>query len=225
MGCHNSTAGFALGVNTRQLNGNHTYSSTGITANQIATWSSIGLFSNAPTADQISGFAKLTPIHNASASLEHRMRSYLDANCSHCHHPGGVLRSTWDARFDTPLALQGIVNGIPEGGFGIAGSRVILPGDKDKSLLYIRMNDIWNPQVQMPPLARDIRHDAAISVLTQWITQLANPGTNQPPVLVQPSNQSTVGGSGVSLQLSASDPDGASLTFSASGLPEGLSID
>jgi len=225
MGCHNSTAGFALGVNTRQLNGNHTYSPTGITANQIATWSSIGLFSNAPTADQISGFAKMTPIHNASASLEHRMRSYLDANCSHCHHPGGVLRSTWDARFDTPLALQGIVNGIPEGGFGIAGSRVILPGDKDKSLLYIRMNDIWNPQVQMPPLARNIRHDAAISVLTQWITQLASPSTNQPPVLVQPSNQSTVGGSGVSLQLSASDPDGASLTFSASGLPDGLSID
>ena len=44
------------------------------------------------------------------------------------------------------------------------------------------------------------------------------------PVITSPGNQSTVGGTPVSLQLSASDPNGDSLQFSASGLPTGLSI-
>ena len=47
---------------------------------------------------------------------------------------------------------------------------------------------------------------------------------NAPPVLVNPGNQSGVLGGTVSLALSASDPDGTALTYSATGLPTGLSI-
>jgi YVTN family beta-propeller protein len=45
------------------------------------------------------------------------------------------------------------------------------------------------------------------------------------PVLDAPGEQSTVAGSATSLQLSAIDPNGDRLQFSASGLPAGLSID
>lgn len=45
------------------------------------------------------------------------------------------------------------------------------------------------------------------------------------PTLESPGEQSTVAGSAVGLQLVASDPNGDSLQFSASGLPGGLSID
>jgi hypothetical protein len=48
--------------------------------------------------------------------------------------------------------------------------------------------------------------------------------TNRPPVLTQPSNQTNAEGSSVSVQLSGSDPDGTSLTYSASGLPSSLSV-
>jgi hypothetical protein len=47
---------------------------------------------------------------------------------------------------------------------------------------------------------------------------------NQPPTLNQPANQSGYVGSSATLALSGSDPDGTALTFSASGLPAGLSV-
>lgn len=49
-------------------------------------------------------------------------------------------------------------------------------------------------------------------------------GPNQPPVLTQPANQSTVQGVAASLTLVATDPDGNSLTYSAAGLPPGMSV-
>jgi hypothetical protein len=48
--------------------------------------------------------------------------------------------------------------------------------------------------------------------------------TNRAPSLANPGLQFATRGSSVSLQLSASDPDGSSLTYGASGLPPGLSI-
>jgi hypothetical protein len=48
--------------------------------------------------------------------------------------------------------------------------------------------------------------------------------TNQPPTLNQPPNQSGLVGSSASLLLTASDPENATLTFSATGLPPGLTL-
>jgi len=50
------------------------------------------------------------------------------------------------------------------------------------------------------------------------------PPANHPPTLTQPSNQTTYVGDAVSLALSASDVDGDTLAYSASGLPTGLSV-
>ena len=47
---------------------------------------------------------------------------------------------------------------------------------------------------------------------------------NLPPVLAQPANQTTTVNATVSLALSASDPEGKALTFTATGLPPGLSV-
>lgn len=46
-----------------------------------------------------------------------------------------------------------------------------------------------------------------------------------PPVIVSPGNQTTVLGVAVNQQMQATDPNGELLTWSASGLPTGLSID
>ena len=47
---------------------------------------------------------------------------------------------------------------------------------------------------------------------------------NVPPVFLNPGQQTSTVNNGVSLSLSASDPDGGVITFSATGLPDGLSL-
>ena len=51
------------------------------------------------------------------------------------------------------------------------------------------------------------------------------PLVNSTPTLTQPANQASTLNASASLALSAVDPDGTPLTFSAIGLPPGLSID
>jgi RHS repeat-associated protein len=48
--------------------------------------------------------------------------------------------------------------------------------------------------------------------------------TNQPPVVTKPADRTSAEGATVSLQVAATDPDNDHLTYSATGLPDGLSI-
>jgi fibronectin type 3 domain-containing protein len=48
--------------------------------------------------------------------------------------------------------------------------------------------------------------------------------TNRAPTITNPGNQTSAEGAAVTLQISASDPDGNTLTYSATGLPTGLAI-
>ena len=53
---------------------------------------------------------------------------------------------------------------------------------------------------------------------------IQNPPANTPPNVTNPGNQSNTEGSSINLSVTASDVDGDTLTFSATGLPTGLSI-
>ncbi|MDP2318777.1 MAG: putative Ig domain-containing protein [Acidobacteriota bacterium] len=59
------------------------------------------------------------------------------------------------------------------------------------------------------------------TALFQWSVT----NTNAPPAITNPGNQSDLEGETVSVQIVASDVDGQALTYSASGLPPGLTID
>src|SRR5262249_9263216 len=105
------------------------------------------------------------------ATLEHRVRSYLDSNCAQCHRPGGA-RAEFDARFDTPLERQKLINGsLIAADLGVPGARVVVPGAPEKSMLYLRMNrrqDVFN----MPPLATNLVDPDAARVMVEWIRSL-----------------------------------------------------
>lgn len=169
LSCHTVPAGGVLGLKTRQSNRDFGYAATGVTDNQLRTWSHIGLLSPAIEESQISSYPRLVNVTNTSASLDIRVRSYLDANCAHCHRPGGV-RSSWDARFDTPLELQGIINGPVVDTLNISGARVIVPGDLARSILHHRLGSLST--TKMPPLAKNILDAAAITTVTDWINSL-----------------------------------------------------
>ena len=87
--CHTSPANYVLGVKTHQMNGDFTYPATGRTDNQLRTFAHIGLLNPTPSEADIPTFLKSVAVSNPSAPVQHRMRSWIDANCSQCHRPGG----------------------------------------------------------------------------------------------------------------------------------------
>src|SRR4029077_14935830 len=94
----------------RQLNGRLTYPTTGITDNQLRTWDLLGMFTTALDENRIKSFGKLAALSDTGASLEFKAPSYLDANCAGCHRPGNPIQASFDARFDTPLDRQELLD-------------------------------------------------------------------------------------------------------------------
>lgn len=170
MTCHNPQAGYVLGVNTRQLNRDREYERTGSIDNQLRTWGHIGLFDTAPDEARIPTLPKLAAIDRADADVAHRVRSYLDANCSYCHRPNGV-RARFDARFDIEPALQGLVDGEVDNPIGVDGARVVAAGNPARSILHRRMSS-REPGTQMPPLATRLPDDEALGLVRAWIESL-----------------------------------------------------
>jgi uncharacterized repeat protein (TIGR03806 family) len=180
--CHNSNAAHVLGVNTRQLNGTYAYPGSGVSDNQLRSWSVVGLFNNAPAENSLAGLAKLSAVSDSSASLEQRARSYLDGNCSYCHRPGGAP-ATFDARYHTAFASQGLINGNVNNALGITGAKVVVPRDTAKSILYQRIHTV-EPTRKMPALGRNIIDDEGTAMIAQWIGAMddsGNSGGASPP--------------------------------------------
>jgi len=176
--CHTIPSGGVLGANTRQFNGDFPYPSTGVTDNQIRALNHIGLFSSPVTEAAIPNYTKLVAVTDTNASLEFRVRSYLDANCSHCHRPGGGVNALFDARIDTPLESQGLIGGTVLNNLGIAGAKVIAPTNLAASVLYQRDNNVAD--IKMPPLAKNMIDSNAVAVVAAWINSLP-PLTNSLP--------------------------------------------
>ena len=169
--CHTPNAGFVLGPKSHQLNGDFTYPG-GHSDNQLRTWNYLQMFAPGIDESSIKDFPKTCRIDDPTASVDHRFRSYLDGNCANCHRPGGT-GAQWDARFETPFADQGILNGDVRNTFGIDGAKLLVPGDISKSMLHFRMSSTQLAE-QMPPLTRNHPDAAALKLLKQWIEENSN---------------------------------------------------
>ncbi len=174
LSCHTPVSGSVLGVKTRQLNREFTYPATGRADNQLRNWNHLGLFSPALDESSITNYARLVRVTEAGATPEQRVRSYLDANCAHCHRPLGA-RANFDARYDTPVADQNIVSGPVNDALGIPDAREVAPGSLAQSIMFLRLST--NGSIKMPPLARNLVDSNAVPVLADWIHRLATPPT------------------------------------------------
>ncbi len=166
--CHDPDAGFALGFNTPQLNRDADYGGGDVT-NQLARLAAVGYFSsNPPAAHRFRALAHPT---NGTASLETRARSWLQANCAHCHFPDGGAPALFDARFQTPLSGAGLVNGALNNPQGDPANRAITPADVPHSMVHTRM--ALRGAGQMPPFGSSLVDTQGVALVAAWIGALA----------------------------------------------------
>lgn len=164
--CHTPLHDYAPGFRTAQLNLN----------GQLEALSAAGWF-----AQPITNASSLPYLSrwDSSAPVQHRFKSYLDANCSHCHQPGGAGRGEWDARVTVPLSLSDIVGCEVSDALGITGAKVISPGSLNDSILFRRIwdHDANLPTYHMPPLATAMVNTNGASLVAEFV-DWAKPRTN-----------------------------------------------
>jgi uncharacterized repeat protein (TIGR03806 family) len=164
LACHTPQAGHALSFNTRQLNRDATIH--GHSGNQIDLLRHAGYFTNTPPSPNV------LPRHvrpdETAFSLEARARSYLAVNCASCHSTTG----SWDARAERTLVQTGLLNGLASQSGSDPLNRLIVPGDTTHSIVLSRVA-LTNGFTRMPPIGSSELDQVGITLLTNWITQLA----------------------------------------------------
>jgi uncharacterized repeat protein (TIGR03806 family) len=166
--CHTMSAKYVLGVNTLQANRDHDYGEC--VANQLATFEHIGLFSK-PLPDRPEKLVKAVDYRDTKLDLDARARSYLHANCSHCHRKWGGGNAEFQLLHALKLNEMGIVNTKPNhGAFDIKDARLLVPGEPDKSLIHHRMTRLGLGR--MPHVASNVVDKEGEALIREWIGKM-----------------------------------------------------
>lgn len=172
--CHADAAdgeSHLLGPSARQLNRDFAYADG--TENELAHWSRLGILEGAPPPQQAPRLAVWND--PATGTVAERARAYLDANCGHCHNPGGPARvSGLFLRADvTEPYRYGVCKSPVAAGNGSGGYQYdVVPGDPGHSILPYRLAST-DPKVMMPELGRSVVHEEGLALIREWIASLS----------------------------------------------------
>jgi len=166
--CHTTAAKYVLGVNTLQMNKDHDYD--GVVANQLRTLEHLGIFTEslpAPPEEQ----NRLVDYREPKEDLNLRARSYLHANCAHCHVKWGGGNAEFQLIGTMTLKETGTA-GVPpgHGSFELEDPQLILPGHPERSLIHYRMKKLGLGR--MPHIASNVVDDQGVKLIQEWIKQL-----------------------------------------------------
>ncbi len=121
------------------------------------------------------------PLWSDASANDVAALGYLHANCGHCHNEFSDVVSECPRLFRALVpqlagsktatdAYTSTVNQPPV--IGIVGTNaVVLPGDPDHSVLYVRVTST-NAAIRMPPLAAKVVDPDGSAVLHDWIQQM-----------------------------------------------------
>ncbi len=165
-----------LGVKTAQLD------RPGLDGeNQIERMAGLGLFVNTPSGAAVR--RRFAAADDESASLELRARSYLDANCAHCHSAAGdadskalYLDFASTDPIEDPPANWGVCK-LPTSAGGATCGHVfdVVPGDADTSVMVCRMESTRGAD-QMPPIGRGLVDAEGVALVRAWIDAMEPAG-------------------------------------------------
>jgi uncharacterized repeat protein (TIGR03806 family) len=165
--CHKKNE-MATPIGIKPQNLNYIYAYADGSKNQLQKLVDQGYLTSFP-----SNIVSTVDYHDTTQSLELRARSYLDANCAHCHQD--------QARCDyrpIRLAFSETSNTVNLGICIVADEeisptlqKIVSPGNFSKSIMHYRMNSVEESE-RMPLLGRTIKHDEGLDLIEQWINSL-----------------------------------------------------
>lgn len=162
--CHNT--GEPLAIRAQQLKG----ADDGATL--LDSWHSAGILGTASFNALPNWPAHPQP--DDDISIDEKVRTYLDVNCSFCHRPGGPGGGSMDLRKSTALEDTNLCNSQAEvDPLGLTDPKIIEPGDPSRSVLYLRLQATQD--IQMPP-KRQTQDTDALAFFHAWITDGACEG-------------------------------------------------
>jgi len=155
--CHNAGSRFVLGFVPNQLE------------DQLSSLTAQKVIRSAPeVADSI----RLVDPYDKSRNLDNRARSYLHANCSMCHHPGGNAIVSFYLKKDLPFEKLNTNKGTGIGTFGMRNAKLIVPGDPFRSVVTYRMSKLGYSR--MPYIGSQVVDSAGVALVSDWIRSLSD---------------------------------------------------
>ena len=165
--CHSAASYVGLGLEIPQLNFHYEFQN-GAMSNYLDALTEQGYLSQPISGRQ---HDRLFALHDDSATLEQRARSYLHSNCSGCHRDDGSS-PIMDLRFQTALSDMNVCNVSPSGShFSIDNAQRLSPGNADASVLIERMKAL--DERRMPPIATDRVDEDAVAIISAWVNQIS----------------------------------------------------
>jgi putative heme-binding domain-containing protein len=166
--CHNMAAKYVLGINTPQINKKHDYS--GVVDNQLRTFEHLRLFTE-PLPASPDALPRLADYADLSQETGQRARSYLHANCSHCHRKWGGGNSDIQLLYELNLTDMKTAGARPtHGAFSISQAAIIAPSAPDRSVLYYRLAKLGPGR--MPRIGSTVVDEFALKLIHDWIAQI-----------------------------------------------------
>ena len=167
------TVHIPIGIEPQNLNFNLAYD--GVSKNQLEKWIEKGyLDRNTPLPSSLNSSVNYL---DTTKPVEMRMRSYVDANCAHCHQSDRhcdyrPMRFAFNETLNNPANMGVCVPTADMQGFPAALSKIVTPGNINRSMLYYRLNTT-NAGYRMPLHGRTVIHDEGVALIEQWINSLA----------------------------------------------------
>jgi uncharacterized repeat protein (TIGR03806 family) len=155
-----------IGIKPQNINHNFTYAEG--SKNQLQKLVEQGYLENYPTS-----IVSTVDYHDTTQSIDLRFRSYIDANCAHCHQDLGrcdyrALRLSFSLTTNQTLVGVCVQSDEP---ISPTLQKLILPGNYSKSVMNYRLNSNVESE-RMPLLGRTIVHDEGVALVQEWISSL-----------------------------------------------------
>ncbi|MBY0232443.1 MAG: PQQ-dependent sugar dehydrogenase [Gemmataceae bacterium] len=162
--CHTMPAKYVLGLNTHQLNRDRAGE------NQLAAWETLGLFTK-PLPTTPDKLPRMASPDDPKADTVAKARSYLHANCAHCHMKWGGGNAAFQLMYTLAPADMGVIGVKPaHGDLGVKGGLLVKPGHPELSLVHHRMAKLGLGR--MPHVASNVVDEAGVKLVEEWIKGL-----------------------------------------------------